>query len=417
MSALAKLKLASVAQLEVGNTASLPLMTTQELQQENNRLHRQIKAIITNIRRNEKKSQRFQELELSLINSGSLQEWAHLLLNHYRELFELQAVTIQLIDPSYEMRHMLEQDGVKLDEHPNLQFADHPFEVPAGYPQPEPYLGEYEHEQHKKLFHYLKATPITVALLPLVRKNQLVGSINLASQEHHRFVPGTATDFLERLSNIAAACLTSVGNSHRLRQLGVTDPLTGANNRRFFDQRLNEAISFVRRKQAPLCCLFFDVDHFKQVNDTHGHKAGDKVLKEVAIILRKNLRTSDVLARYGGEEFAALLVETDLQKADEIANRIRENVEAKRFVVDKETTINITISVGVTCINISDAMEADTGSIAEALVNAADERLYEAKHQGRNRVVTGLLELVFAEEESFQLDPPQGYVEQVSDSA
>jgi two-component system, cell cycle response regulator len=120
-----------------------------------------------------------------------------------------------------------------------------------------------------------------------------------------------ATNFIEWLAAVASVCLENVANNERLKHIGLTDALTGVHNRRYFDQRLREEVDRALRKGQPLSCLLVDVDHFKHVNDKHGHLIGDAVLREVAEQIKDQLRLSDAMARYGGEEFAVLLVQTD----------------------------------------------------------------------------------------------------------
>ena len=167
--------------------------------------------------------------------------------------------------------------------------------------------------------------------------------------------------------------------SHRekLHKEARTDALTGIGNRRFFKEELDREMGRIRRHGGDLTLLAFDIDHFKKVNDTHGHEAGDRVLQEVSRMAEKTLRRSDILGRTGGEEFTALLVETDLEHAREVAERLRENMQAMHVQVGK-TSIAITISIGLA--------KCDIGMDAETLMRRADEKLYVSKETGRNRV-------------------------------
>jgi len=126
--------------------------------------------------------------------------------------------------------------------------------------------------------------------------------------------------------------------------------------------------------------LMFDIDHFKKINDVHGHLAGDFVLKELARIVQGRIRRDEVFARYGGEEFAIVLPETNLEGAGALAEGLREKVEQSRFVFQNES-IKVTISIGVSTLTEQDKTSLD-------LIRAADAKLYEAKRGGRNRVVS-----------------------------
>ncbi len=160
----------------------------------------------------------------------------------------------------------------------------------------------------------------------------------------------------------------------------LRDGLTGVYNRRYFDERLNAEFSFASRHATGLSLLFLDLDHFKQVNDTHGHLAGDQVLKELAKLIAKSSRAEDVLSRYGGEEFAVLCRDTDQLKSSVLAERIRHEVAACVFV--PKVQIKLTVSIGIA------AIPDPAITTPKDLVEAADAALYQAKERGRNCVVT-----------------------------
>jgi diguanylate cyclase (GGDEF)-like protein len=167
----------------------------------------------------------------------------------------------------------------------------------------------------------------------------------------------------------------------QLYDASVTDALTGAHNREHFDTQLRSELSYARRHKADVSLAFFDVDHFKRVNDTYGHPAGDAVLVALANTIRNMIRNEDVFARYGGEEFALILRGIDCVGANTVGERLRERVEAMRVPTDAGE-LRVTVSVG--CSSFADLEE----KTPEALVSAADKRLYAAKHAGRNRVVS-----------------------------
>ncbi len=164
-----------------------------------------------------------------------------------------------------------------------------------------------------------------------------------------------------------------------LRQLAITDGLTQIANRRHFDERIHEEIDRSQRYGRPLMLMLLDIDHFKKVNDTYGHPAGDAVLRMVADVCKRSTRTLDLIARFGGEEFAMLLPETDLPGALQLAERIREEVAALACVYEQDV-IHVTVSIGLAALDAADAT-------AERLTRDADESLYAAKQCGRNRVV------------------------------
>ena len=170
-------------------------------------------------------------------------------------------------------------------------------------------------------------------------------------------------------------------NNARLEQLLVTDEKTGLHNFREFQRKLTEEFQRAERYDMPLALVLFDIDHFKRLNDTLGHVAGDKALREFATLVAGGARNTDTAARYGGEEFAVILPHTDAAMATRVAERIRAAVEAFVFLADEAPT-RMTVSGGVAGYPES----AGTDSV-DALVRAADKALYEAKGDGRNRIV------------------------------
>jgi diguanylate cyclase (GGDEF)-like protein len=166
-----------------------------------------------------------------------------------------------------------------------------------------------------------------------------------------------------------------------LRQLATRDQLTGLLNRREFDRIMAEEAERCRRFGQPLALVMVDIDHFKAVNDTHGHQAGDAVLREIAKTLTGQLRTVDRVARIGGEEFALVLMQTGRSAATEVAQRVVEAVAASPVVIESGASLRLTISAGV-------AVLPDDVSWLELLIGAADRSLFAAKRGGRNRVMT-----------------------------
>ncbi|MBX3251937.1 MAG: diguanylate cyclase [Myxococcales bacterium] len=162
-------------------------------------------------------------------------------------------------------------------------------------------------------------------------------------------------------------------------RMTIVDGLTGVNNKRFLLEALEREIPRGRRHDRPLTLVMLDIDHFKHINDTYGHLAGDYILKEMAQLIKNRLRPDDVIGRYGGEEFGILLPETDLQGGAVIAEQLRKLVAEHSFVFEQER-INVTISMGL-------AQLAEGWDVLQ-FIKHADERLYEAKRGGRNRVAT-----------------------------
>jgi diguanylate cyclase (GGDEF)-like protein len=168
--------------------------------------------------------------------------------------------------------------------------------------------------------------------------------------------------------------------AHQLYESSVRDALTRAHNRRYLVERLASEIAYARRHSAPLSLIMFDVDHFKRVNDTYGHLTGDDVLREVAALVQRMIRTEDVFARYGGEEFVVLARGIEHDNAGRFSERIRMSVERLEISSGTEV-VKVTISSGFASLD-----ELGEGQrTAEGLLRLADARLYGAKSAGRNR--------------------------------
>ena len=371
----------------------------------NYELRKQLKALMSQAQTNEAKLEKMQQQELRFISSNSLPELIDVILQQYRDAYELDYVSLMLIDRDYEIRHVIEFMSPGLLKLPTLIFSDSHTQLenvvisqrasnkeikPADLQKTlfpnfknEPYLGKCTDDCLKTLFPSVKKKPESVAILPLIRQNELIGSLNLASFDSARFIEGTATSLITRLSSIVSVCLENAVNNEKLKQLGLTDALTGIHNRRYFMQRLEEEVVRSLRQNIPVSCLFIDIDHFKSFNDLYGHSVGDEVLRYVANIIKKQMRLSDVLARYGGEEFAVILTNTDASLAEEIAERVRASIaNAILKASGLNDELHVTVSIG--CTTMSKPVDNNINSLGDCLLNSADQALYVAKDAGRN---------------------------------
>ncbi len=163
----------------------------------------------------------------------------------------------------------------------------------------------------------------------------------------------------------------------KLRHMAATDPLTGLFNRRHMIDSAERELARFQRSQHPIALLLLDIDHFKAINDNHGHEVGDKVLVEVANDIKATLRNQDLIARWGGEEFLAILPDTDLEQARGIAERVRQALMQQRWCFAGKP-VAVTISAGVSAFQDGDELKS--------AINRADKALYRSKENGRNRV-------------------------------
>ena len=215
-----------------------------------------------------------------------------------------------------------------------------------------------------------------ILVAPVFFKSVPLGVIVLATSSS--FDPD-AEKLLEQFRSDLGLAINNALAHDRLERLAAIDPLTDAYNRRFGLARLGEEYSRAVRAENPLGVLMFDLDHFKAINDTYGHLAGDRVLRAVARVCRRVIREGDVLIRYGGEEFLVLLPGAGLDDIREIGERVRRAV-GETTVPEGDQQIAVTVSAG-------GASYRETIDSPDALIAAADAALYEAKDTGRNRIV------------------------------
>ncbi len=216
---------------------------------------------------------------------------------------------------------------------------------------------------------------VSLICVPIRSRNERIGVLTATSPNADAF----DNDDLELLEFVATTMALDVQNL-RLRRLALTDALTGAFNREFLARELPAAIARAKTNEEPLSVAMIDIDHFKQVNDAHGHDAGDQVLAEVAERLRGAIRGDDLLIRYGGEEFMVILPKSNQLSAKVVAERIRQRVADGPIPVG-DLLIDVRVSVGV-------ATHKGGGEEPRDLTRRADGALYAAKDAGRNRVAS-----------------------------
>lgn len=221
------------------------------------------------------------------------------------------------------------------------------------------------------------------AAVPLVRDRTVLGALTLMRADRSARFGELERDALAMLAEQSALAVTNVFLHAEVADLALRDPLTGLFNRRYLDPALEQL--FARRSRlpaedrVPLAAIMFDLDHFSELNNRHGHQVGDEVLRAFGTVLRTRMRTTDLVARFGGEEFAAILYRATLDDAVRIADEIRRQLAATPVVGSSGEQLSATVSAG--CAAIGPEEES-----ADALLRAADVALYMAKRAGRDRV-------------------------------
>jgi two-component system, cell cycle response regulator len=329
---------------------------------------------------------RSQERELELLRATDLQTLLSTFTGYLRESYGLQCVTVMIADPEHEVRHLLRAANGQPELLPDVHFVESLTGITPRYTAlRQPWTGPFVAADHQLLFP--GATGIgSIAVIPLIHQGALFGSINFASPDKDRFTRQHATDFLAHLGVIATFALENVVNRARLLRSGFTDVLTGWHNRRYLQMRLTEELARAARDSTCLVELMIDIDHFKRVNDTWGHAAGDRVLAELAQRIESQVRASDIAARYGGEEFVVLMPATTTLAGRRLAERIRAAVAATPIDVGRNESVTITTSIGIASIS-PDRGARDLKTLGDSLLARADVALYRAKSEGRDRIV------------------------------
>lgn len=350
-------------------------------------LSARLRSLVDTVQHNERTLRRFQNVELRLIGAQDFASFLDTLFRHLPQEFSLTGATLWLDDRTPMLLELLEPDALDALDQPGLKTSrEGGLAAQSLCEAGRPWLGRPNEldEPARRAFFGKAGTPASAILLPLAAGDTVSGYLCLASDDPARFGEGMGTDILERFASIVTASLDNVAHRERLKQLGMTDSLTGLANRRYFDERLREELMRAVRYGVPVACLFIDIDSFKRINDTYGHQTGDRALAVVAACVRQQVRLGDTVARYGGEEFAALL-QGDRTDALVVAERVRLAVERLDLQDDHGERIALTVSIGVAARTVSGA-PSDAVALCHAIIEEADRAMYQAKHNGRNRV-------------------------------
>jgi diguanylate cyclase (GGDEF)-like protein len=239
----------------------------------------------------------------------------------------------------------------------------------------------YSSDASPACVHFGNEIPDESLCLPLMGQNEIIGMLCLQiSKSEEKY-------FTQDVQNLAIACADSIALAianlrlrDRLRNQTIRDPLTGIFNRRFMEETLEREIHRAGRNQEPLCVIMFEIDDFKQYNNTFGHDAGDYVLKKVTDTMRSRLRRSDFPCRYGGDEFTLLLPNTTLEDGAQRAEELRKAVEALALSFNNQALGQVTVRMGV-------AIYPKHGETGESVLKVADDASYRARAIGKNCVV------------------------------
>lgn len=339
-------------------------------------LARTVGDLVDKAVQNERILRKFQQFELQLLAISGLESLFDTLLAESLRHFRIDATELWLYDPERIVRDLLPLD---VQRSAGLIWLDSDRDLRALYSSS--HAVQLACPPPTGLF---PGRPVrSVALLPLVRHGMLVGSLHFGAFAAQRFSGDKSTDFISHLASVVAVCIENCTNQERLHRLSLIDMLTHIENRRSFHLSMETEIARAIRQGEPLTVMLGDLDHFKSINDNHGHQVGDRVLRTVAQEIAGMLRKTDHVCRYGGEEFALILPNCDRNLALEIAERIRARIANLRVASDTGIEVPTSISLGVTCWTHPQPKHHD---VSERLVKVADDAAYRAKENGRNRV-------------------------------
>ncbi|MDH3452129.1 MAG: sensor domain-containing diguanylate cyclase [Gammaproteobacteria bacterium] len=341
-------------------------------------------TLLEEARTNEAKLARLQSMEFRFLDAASLESLGEAIVEDCGETFGLASVTLFLFDWDGALSRFLQEAEIRERSGVHIVHAAQAEQLTT-LCSDKPWLGEFEERLHRRHFPVARHGLKSVALLPLSRRGRNIGLLAFGSADATRFDADQGTDFLQRLTAIVAVCVENSLNFERLRQLGMRDPLTHLFNRRYFLDRLLQAMNVAMRTEQPLGCIYADLDFFKKINDTYGHPAGDVVLCETARRLSRQLRVGEVVARMGGEEFAVMLVGASLADAAVVAERMRLAMAEIPFNLPGNKRIQVALSGGVA--EWRAELAPASMQAVDDLLGRADRALLKAKQDGRDRIV------------------------------
>ncbi len=363
----------------------------ESIYEKNRQLQRKLDHLIKQARANEKKQELYETFGFEIIGASTPKQLRDLLLSQTIARFQLLDVVLCLVDHHRDTERLFfeHDEAARLNFENKLLILDTLKDVEIIQSLvSHPMLGAEVLKKYPWMTVNLKnkAQIRSAAFLPLLRSDQIIGALLLLSNDINRYQQGVGTLFLQKLSAMTAVAVENCLNQQRIKEVSYQDVLTQAYNRRYFDLRFKDEIARCIRWDDDLICMFLDVDHFKNVNDTYGHQTGDLVLRHMASLIKEQVRSCDIVARYGGEEFVVALPMTTLQAAHEIAERLRQAICSTTLNFhDKQ--FKVSISIGMASLrSLLTAQPPDVEFIGTTLLDRADKALYAAKNGGRNQV-------------------------------
>lgn len=330
------------------------------------------KEIFDRLQQNEKIAKKFHKIEIKILSILNFKNLLEVLLTEIQEQFGVPYAWISLIEKS-EISDLIKTAANSEILKQRTRFIDYKQFMDLVKNRQKPILIN----ENLRLYSHLIPTdgryPIrSMAIAPISFNGKNIGSLNQADFSKERFHPGMDTSLLEQLAIKVSLCLSNVIAHEKLQFMAYYDPLTGLLNRRVMGSILSREFNRTRRYQTPLSLVFIDVNDFKQVNDSFGHDAGDKLLKYLASLLFEMSRDSDVAVRFAGDEFVLILPETSAPRAEMMLRRLQNHIFNHPFEVESNI-LPFSVSFGIA------STEDESICDPNMLLKRADEALYESK--------------------------------------
>jgi len=330
------------------------------------------KSLLDRMKHNEIVTRKFHEIEISILTILNFQDFIEQLLFEISSKFSVSYTWVSIIEESSISQYFHNiQDSELLSSSTAFLSKNEFKEITRN--RLKPLLSNDKLNGFSALIPKASKYDIgSIAIAPITMDSQIVGSFNQADQDIHRFEPGIDTSLLEQLAIKVSLCLSNVTAHEKLKFLAFHDPLTNLLNRGVMERILEREFQRSKRYHIDLTILFFDLDDFKSINDTHGHDKGDLALCHVANCLENLKRDSDIVARFAGDEFVAILPSTNKSQAKIYVDRVKKKL-ASEPLSSEDTNFYVKLSYGLASV-FEKGME--TSAI---LLKAADKRLYQAK--------------------------------------
>lgn len=323
---------------------------------------------------------KLQEISLSLTSERNLETLSSMLVEGVADLLECEGSILFLIDPESSIINFTSSFGVDMAWAAFNSKIDTIGLLGNSFIQRRPFLTE---SPEKDLLWNetpeIKPVPKQFISVPLIQQGKVGGVLIGINKVSHFAFSQEDLDALLTLTINAGVAFDNARFIQEKEKQAVTDSLTGLSNRLEFQKRFSVEYERSLRNQSPFSLLMIDIDHFKRINDTYGHPAGDAVIIETVKRIQGCVRNFDLMARYGGEEFVVILPESDGNQAILVADRILKAVNSSDFILPNQTIEHLSVSIGVA------SFPQDSGG-TEGLINAADEALYYCKKNGRDRI-------------------------------